>query len=80
MSILQEIGQNVVRLRKQKWYTQERLALEAEMSVSYLREIEHGKANPTVFALMRLAVAMGESYHAIVTVESGELVPQRVSD
>ena len=43
-----EIGRTVVVMRERKGLTQEKLALEAEMSVTYLRRIEHGRANPTL--------------------------------
>ena len=46
MSIFVEIGTTIVSLRKEKGLTQEQLALECEISVSYLRRIEHGEANP----------------------------------
>lgn len=46
MSVLDEIGATVIYLRKEKGLTQERLALECAISVSYLRLIEHGNANP----------------------------------
>ena len=36
-----EIGRNIVLLRKAKNISQEQLALRAEMSVSFLRDIEH---------------------------------------
>ena len=39
-----EIGRTVVVMRERKGLTQEKLALEAEMSVTYLRRIEHGRA------------------------------------
>ena len=58
MSIPKEIGQNVVYLRKVKNITQEWLALEVNMSVAYLRAIEHGRANPTVEMLSKIANAM----------------------
>lgn len=55
MLYLDEIGSNIVLLRKASDITQEQLALRADMSVSYLRTIEHGAANPTLEALNRLA-------------------------
>lgn len=55
MSIFVEIGTTIVSLRKEKGLTQEQLALECEISVSYLRRIEHGQANPAIHALWRLA-------------------------
>ena len=58
MSIYKEIGETIIYLRKQKGLTQERLALECEISISYLRLIEHGKANPTINELWKIAEAL----------------------
>ncbi len=55
MSIYEEIGGTIVCLRKEKGFTQETLALETGISVSYLRSIEHGKANPTINELWKIA-------------------------
>lgn len=55
MSIFDEIGETIIYLRKLKGFTQEELALECGISVSYLRLIEHGDANPTINELWRLA-------------------------
>ncbi len=48
MSEAARVGRCIKSLRKRKGYTQERLANELYISPSYLREIEHGTANPTV--------------------------------
>ena len=58
MSYKVEIGKNIVSLRKLKQISQEQLALGSEMSISYLRAIEHGRANPTLDALSRLAATL----------------------
>lgn len=42
------IGRYIKKMRKQRGYTQEKLANELFISQSYLRQIEHGKANPTI--------------------------------
>lgn len=55
MSIYEELGETIVYLRKEKGLTQEILALETGISVSYLRLIEHGKANPTINELWKIA-------------------------
>ena len=55
MSIYEEIGETIVYLRKDKGLTQENLALETGISVSYLRLIEHGSANPTINELWKIA-------------------------
>ncbi len=53
------IGRNVKRLRREKGYSQEQLALEAEISPSILRMIERGEANPTIKTLGKLAASLG---------------------
>ena len=55
MSIFEEIGNTIVSLRKAKGLTQEALALECGISISYMRLMEHGKANPTINELWRIA-------------------------
>lgn len=55
MSIYDDIGAAIVDLRKRENFTQEELALECEISVSYLRRIEHGDANPTIHKLHTIA-------------------------
>ena len=54
-----EIGRNVVLLRKARKITQEQLALQSDVSVSRLREIEHGVANMTLDLLESLAKTLG---------------------
>lgn len=58
MRIFVDIGETIVYLRKQKGITQEQLALECGISISYLRRIEHGDANPTVYELLKIATVL----------------------
>ena len=60
MSIYTDIGQNIVSLRRKKGITQEQLALNSNTSISHLRSIEHGRANPSVGLLSRIADTLGE--------------------
>ena len=55
MSIHEEIGRAIVDIRTYRGYSQEYLALECDMSVSSLRRIEHGTANPTIDELSHIA-------------------------
>lgn len=55
VSIHEEIGRAIVDIRTYRGYSQEYLALECDMSVSYLRRIEHGTANPTIYELSHIA-------------------------
>lgn len=50
-----EIGRNIVLLRKARGITQEQLALQSDVSISRLREIEHGVANMSLDFLESLA-------------------------
>lgn len=59
VSILKRLGQNVVRLRKEKGWSQERLAFEAEVHRTYISEIERAKRNPTATMIEKLAKPLG---------------------
>jgi transcriptional regulator with XRE-family HTH domain len=49
------VGANVRRLRKARGLTQEKLALDAAIDLTYLGGIERGRRNPSVAVLGRLA-------------------------
>lgn len=53
-----EIGKNIVLIRKTKHITQKQLADRAGISSSYLREMEHGRANSSPNMLERIADAL----------------------
>lgn len=65
MLFLIEIGKNIVAIRKKLKVSQEELALRADMSTSYLRNIEHGIANPTFDVVLRIAKALGVDWRVI---------------
>jgi transcriptional regulator with XRE-family HTH domain len=52
------VGANVRRLRVERKLTQEQLAHDAEIDVTYLRGIEAGRRNPSVGVLGRLAASV----------------------
>ena len=54
-----EIGMNIVKIRKEQKMSQEELAFRARISVSWLRDIEHGKANSSIDTLESIAEALG---------------------
>ena len=62
MTIHDDIGRTIVTGRTHRGLSQEQLALECEMSVSYLRRIEHGAANPTINELSRITDALGAEF------------------
>jgi transcriptional regulator with XRE-family HTH domain len=53
------VGKNVRRLRLQKDMTQEELAFEAEIDLTYIGGIERGRRNPSLMVLVRIAKALG---------------------
>ena len=53
------VGKNVRRLRLQKGMTQEELAFEAEIDLTYVGGIERGRRNPSLMVLVRIAKALG---------------------
>ena len=52
------VGGNVRRLRRQRGLTQEQLAFEAELDLTYVGGIERGKRNPSLSVLARIAKAL----------------------
>lgn len=52
------VGKNVRKLRLQKGMTQEELAFEAKIDLTYVGGIERGKRNPSLLVLGRIADAL----------------------
>lgn len=59
MDLRQLFATNLRRLRHAKGWSQDELALEAEMSRSYLSQIEKGKFYVSLKVIGRLADALG---------------------
>ena len=53
------VGKNVRRLRTQRGMTQEQLAFEAEIDLTYVGGIERGRRNPSLVVLAKIANALG---------------------
>jgi transcriptional regulator with XRE-family HTH domain len=53
-----KLGRNVYRLRRRKGMTQEELAFEAEIDLTYMGGIERGKRNPSLLVMARIAKAL----------------------
>lgn len=66
MSTLTKIGKRIASCRKQQGMTQEDLAGVAEMDRSYLSEIETGRKNISVLALIKILNALGVSASEII--------------
>lgn len=52
------LGKNVRRLRQQRQITQEQLAFDAEIDLTYLGGIERGRRNPSLLVMARIAEAL----------------------
>ena len=52
------VGRNVRRLREQRGMTQEQLAFEARIDLTYVGGIERGRRNPSLMVMVRLAEAL----------------------
>ena len=59
MNLRRQIGLNLRRLRLERGVSQQKIALDVDMSLSYLSNIERGKANPSVDLLGRIADTLG---------------------
>lgn len=55
---LNDLSKRISTLRKQKGFTQERLAEEAELDRVALANIETGRRRPTVTTLYKISVAL----------------------
>lgn len=67
------LGARIKALRKQKGWSQERLAERASISTQYLSNIERGKENPTLDLLLRLAESLKVSPADIFDFEADAL-------
>lgn len=54
-------GKNIGRVRQQRRRTQEELAFEAEIDLTYVGGIERGKRNPSLLVMARIAKALSVS-------------------
>lgn len=53
------MGRNVRQLRQAKGLTQEQLAFDADLDLTYVGGIERGKRNPSLLVMVRLSTALG---------------------
>jgi transcriptional regulator with XRE-family HTH domain len=60
------VGKNVRRFRQQRRMTQEKLAFEAELDLTYIGGIERGRRNPSLLAMARIAEALSVSLAKLV--------------
>jgi transcriptional regulator with XRE-family HTH domain len=61
------VGRNVRRLRVQKGMTQEELAFEAKIDLTYMGGIERGRRNPSLMVMARIANALSVPLGKLLT-------------
>ncbi len=61
------LGKNVRRLRQQRKLTQEQLAFEAEIDLTYMGGIERGRRNPSLLVMARIADALSVPLTRLLT-------------
>jgi transcriptional regulator with XRE-family HTH domain len=54
----ERVGKNVRELRLMRGLTQEKLAVDSQIDLTYLGGIERGSRNPTLLVLVRIAEAL----------------------
>ena len=60
-------GERLRSLRRERGFTQEEVALRAEITTSYYGQLERGSANPSVAMLEKICAVMGISISDIFT-------------
>ncbi len=58
MDVNKQLGMRIKYLRSLKKWSQEDLALEADVNKNYLSDLERGERNPTVKVLEKIAKAL----------------------
>lgn len=58
MTIEKQLGMRIRYLRNKKHWSQEDLALEADVNKNYLSDLERGMRNPTIKILEKIAISL----------------------
>ncbi len=61
------LGRNVRRFRQQRGLTQEQLAFEAEIDLTYVGGIERGRRNPSLLVMAKIADALSVPLSKLVS-------------
>ncbi|CAM4186488.1 transcriptional regulator with XRE-family HTH domain [Paenibacillus endophyticus] len=64
------VGENIRQLRKKRGFSQEQLALRADINASYMGQVERGEKNPTIDVLGKIAFALQTPLEKLVDVVS----------
>ena len=58
MKAVVQLGMRIRYLRKEKGWSQEDLALEADVNKNYICDLENGRRNPSLEILEKIAIAL----------------------
>lgn len=61
ISLLKQLGMRIAYLRKESGTSQLDLSIRSGLSKSYLSDLEHGRRNPSILILQRVASGLGVS-------------------
>ncbi|BEV04486.1 helix-turn-helix domain-containing protein [Chryseobacterium gambrini] len=61
-----ELGKRIIRLRKQKGWSQSDFARACNKDRQAIEKLENGKVNPTLYTLLELAIALEISLSELV--------------
>ena len=64
--IKQDLGAEIRRLRIEQGFTQEALAHDADMGLTFLKELEAGKKQASITTLFKLSHALGLSPDTLI--------------
>ena len=77
MSLQENLGRTIVRLRREKGFSQEAFANEAGIDRRYMSDIENGKRNISIDILERICNKLGMKMSELfVEVEKGMYLPK----
>lgn len=61
MKAVDQLGMRIKFLRKERKWSQEDLALEADVNKNYISDLENGRRNPSLEILEKIAIAFNIS-------------------
>jgi len=71
------LGKNVRRLRLQRGLSQEKLAVDSNIDLTYLGGIERGRRNPSLMVMVRIATALSVPLPDLLASEASLAVPEK---
>lgn len=66
MTVKDNLSEHLKNLRETKQISQEKLAAKADISPRYYQSVEAGKSIPSVFIVMKIAIALNIEYTEIL--------------